>query len=111
VLIRQLVENLVGNALKYTRPGESPEVTVSACQSQDGRVLVTVADRGLGIPEEAQDWIFEPFRRAHHGDIPGSGLGLSTCRRIVERHGGSIRARSRHDGPGAVFEFDLMGTR
>lgn len=111
VLIRQLVENLVGNALKYTRPGEFADVTVSASTTAGGRVLVTVADRGLGIPEEAQDWIFEPFRRAHHGEIPGSGLGLSTCRRIVERHGGSIRARSRHDGPGAVFEFDLMGTR
>ena len=111
VLIRQLVENLVGNAIKYTRPGESPDVTVSACHTHGGRVLVTVADRGLGIPDGAHDWIFEPFRRAHNGDIPGSGLGLSTCRRIVERHGGSIRARSRPDGPGAVIEFDLMGTR
>lgn len=111
VLIRQLVENLVGNAIKYTRPGESPEVTVSARRTPGGRVLVTVADRGLGIPEGAHDWIFEPFRRAHKGDIPGTGLGLSTCRRIVERHGGTIRARSRPDGPGAVIEFDLMGTR
>ncbi|MEZ0581266.1 ATP-binding protein [Nocardioides sp. MH1] len=111
VLIRQLVENLVGNALKYSRPGECPEVTVSACHTHGGRVLVTVADRGIGIPDGAHDWIFEPFRRAHHGDVPGTGLGLSTCRRIVERHGGRIRALSRPDGPGAVIEFDLMGTR
>lgn len=111
VLIRQLVANLVGNAIKYARPGESPDVTVSASHTHGGRVLVSVADRGLGIPEGAHDWIFEPFRRAHHGDIPGSGLGLSTCRRIVERHGGSIRARSRPDGSGTVIEFDLMGTR
>ncbi|WP_188113588.1 ATP-binding protein [Nocardioides humilatus] len=111
VLIRQLVENLLGNALKYTRPGEGPDVTVSACHTHGGRVVVTVADRGVGIPDGAHDWIFEPFRRAHSDDIPGTGLGLSTCRRIVERHGGSIRALSRPDGPGAVIEFDLMGTR
>lgn len=111
VLIRQLVENLLGNALKYVRPDQEADVTVSARRTHGGRVLVSVADRGMGIPEGAHEWVFEPFRRAHHGDVPGTGLGLSTCRRIVERHGGSIRALARPDGPGTVIEFDLMGTR
>lgn len=107
VLIHQLVDNLLGNAFKYVRPGEPAEVAVTSRIEPGGRVVVRVADRGLGIPDDAHDWIFEPFRRAHGGDVPGTGLGLSTCRRIVERHGGRIRAESRLDGPGAAIEFDL----
>ncbi len=107
VLLHQLVDNLVGNALKYRRPDEPPAVHFSSRSDGNGRVVVRVADRGIGIPDGAHEWIFEPFRRAHSGDIPGSGLGLSTCQRIVERHGGTIRAISRKDGPGTVFEFDL----
>lgn len=106
VLIRQLVENVVANALKYVRPGQPPEITVAAHRAAD-RVVVRVADNGLGIPPGAHEWIFEPFRRAHDNTFPGTGLGLSTCRRIVERHGGSMRALPREDGPGSVFEFDL----
>ena len=66
-----------------------------------------MTDNGIGIPAGAHEWIFEPFRRAHEDAYPGTGLGLSTCRRIVERHGGSMRALPREDGPGSVFEFDL----
>lgn len=106
VLLRQLVDNLVANALKYVRPGQRPDITVSA-HHVHGRVVVRVADNGIGIPAGAHEWIFEPFRRAHEDAYPGNGLGLSTCRRIVERHGGSMRALPREDGPGTVFEFDL----
>ncbi|KAA1429422.1 ATP-binding protein [Nocardioides antri] len=106
VLLRQLVDNLVGNALKYARPDEPPDIAVSARHTAD-RVVVRVTDNGVGIPSGAHEWIFEPFRRAHDDTYPGTGLGLSTCRRIVERHGGSMRALSREDAPGTVFEFDL----
>ena len=106
VLLRQLVDNLVANSLKYVRPGEQPVITVSTRPARD-RVVVRVIDNGIGIPDGAHEWIFEPFRRAHESAYPGTGLGLSTCRRIVERHGGSMRALPRDDGPGTVFEFDL----
>jgi signal transduction histidine kinase len=106
VLIRQLVDNVVANAVKYVRPGQLPEITVTAHRTAD-RVVIRVADNGIGIPAGAHEWIFEPFRRAHEDGYPGTGLGLSTCRRIVERHGGSMRALPREDGPGSVFEFDL----
>ncbi|MDF2732627.1 MAG: sensor protein, partial [Desertimonas sp.] len=106
VLLRQLVDNLIANALKYVRPGEQPDITVETRQAR-GRVVVRVIDNGVGIPAGANEWIFEPFRRAHDDSYPGTGLGLSTCRRIVERHGGSMRALPREDGPGSVFEFDL----
>ena len=109
VLLRQLVDNLVANALKYTRPGEQPQITISSYRTRD-RVVVRVIDNGIGIPPGAHEWIFEPFRRAHDDAYPGTGLGLSTCRRIVERHGGSMRALPREDGPGSVFEFDLPQT-
>ncbi len=106
VLLHQLVDNLVANALKYVRPGQQPDIAVSAHHIH-GRVVVRVTDNGIGIPSGAHEWIFEPFRRAHEDAYPGTGLGLSTCRRIVERHGGSMRALPREDGPGSVFEFDL----
>jgi signal transduction histidine kinase len=110
VLLRQLVDNLVGNAIKYVRPGEEPAITVTTADEGD-RVVVRLADRGVGIPAGSDEWIFEPFRRAHGTAYPGSGLGLSTCRRIVERHGGSIRAIPRDDGPGSVFVLDLPHPR
>lgn len=106
VLLRQLIDNLVANALKYVRPGQLPDITVSTHRTAD-RIVVRVIDNGIGIPAGAHEWIFEPFRRAHDDAYPGTGLGLSTCRRIVERHGGSMRALPRDDGPGSVFEFDL----
>lgn len=106
VLLRQLMDNLLANAVKYVGPGQPADVTVSAHRNAD-RVVVRVSDNGIGVPPEAREWIFEPFRRAHGNAYPGSGLGLSTCRRIVERHGGSMRALPREDGPGSVFEFDL----
>ncbi|WP_183092964.1 ATP-binding protein [Nocardioides stalactiti] len=110
VLLRQLFDNLVANALKYIRPGQLPEITVSSHHDGD-RVVIRVTDNGIGIPDGAHEWIFEPFRRAHDEGYPGTGLGLSTCRRIVERHGGSMRALTRSDGPGSVFELDLPPAR
>lgn len=106
MLLRQLLDNLVGNALKYVRPGQAPDVEVVG-RLRSGDVLLTVSDRGVGIPEGEHELVFRRFHRAHPDGEPGTGLGLAICRSIVERHGGTIRALPRHDGPGTVFEVVL----
>ncbi len=106
-LLRQLLHNLLGNAVKYAVPGERPHITVTAVAAGD-RVEVTVADRGVGIPAGEEALVFEPFRRAsNHGDVVGSGLGLASCKRTVERHGGRIDAGPGPDGRGTAVTFDL----
>lgn len=106
-LLRGLLDNLIGNALKYVAPGDRPQVEVTGRHHWDGMVWVSVADRGIGLPAGSQDAIFDEFARAHGDAYPGTGLGLSICRRIVERHGGDITARSRRSGPGTTIEFRL----
>lgn len=113
-LLRHLLANLVGNAVKYTRPGERPDVTVtSEPDEHDGWVRLRVVDRGIGIPEGEEAAVFEPFRRAStvSGEYEGSGLGLALCKRIVRRHGGSIAARSNDDGPGTTVSVRLPAPR
>ena len=65
-------------------------------------------DNGQGIPREYQDGIFEPLKRLHGTEIPGTGLGLALCRTIVARHGGRIWVESEGSGCGAIFRFTLM---
>jgi signal transduction histidine kinase len=97
-LLRQLLDNLIGNALKYTPPGQPARVDVCATPHGAGWVRVDVADRGIGIPEGEHDAIFTGFHRAHRtADYAGTGLGLAICQRVVERHGGTIAA---NDNPG-----------
>ena len=86
VLVRQVVDNLIGNALKYVAPDVEPKVTVCGWRSSRRMVTVQVADNGIGIPAEEREQIFEEFHRAHYRDYEGSGLGLSIVRRIVSRH-------------------------
>ena len=107
VLIRQVLDNLVGNALKYVAPGVEPCVTVQGCSEQPGFVTIRVADNGIGIPKGEEDQIFEEFHRAHYRDYEGSGLGLSIVRRIITRHDGTIVALPNPTGQGTVFEFTL----
>lgn len=95
--LRQVVDNLVGNAVKYADPDRAAEVVVSARVDGD-RLLLEVSDRGLGIPERELAHVFEPFRRAHGGGTSGSGLGLAICHSVVTRHGGTISARPRSGG-------------
>ncbi|MBV9832509.1 MAG: HAMP domain-containing histidine kinase [Marmoricola sp.] len=108
-LLRHLLVNLVGNAVKYTRPGEKPIVTIRSFATRDGNwVRLYVVDAGIGIPEGEESLIFEPFRRATgvEANYDGSGLGLALAKRIVRRHGGTISA-SRNEGPGSTFTVTL----
>jgi two-component system, NtrC family, sensor histidine kinase HydH len=98
VRLRQALENLLRNA-EQASPGE---VTASVRVDQD-RLIVTVSDRGAGIPEGETERIFEPF---HTTKTRGVGLGLTVARRVVELHGGTITARNRRDG-GAVIEVAI----
>ncbi|GIJ04546.1 hypothetical protein Sya03_38980 [Spirilliplanes yamanashiensis] len=102
-MLRHVVDNLIGNALKYVRPGQDPRVDVTALPAEGDRVRFTVADRGIGIPDDDKPRIFETFHRAHAGKgYAGTGLGLAICRRIVERHGGTVTVE---DNPGGGTRF------
>ena len=111
--IRQLLQNLIGNALKFHQPGVPPVVRVDAqilaghspephlCNGQ--LCELTVADNGIGFDEKYLDRIFAVFQRLHGRDAyEGTGVGLAVCRKIAERHGGSITAKSA-PGQGATF--------
>jgi signal transduction histidine kinase len=101
-----LVRNLVDNAIRYTRPGGHVEVSVGA---DDGDVVLTVADDGVGIPQRDLPRIFERFYRvdrARSRETGGTGLGLSIVRHVVENHGGRISVESEL-GRGTTFEIRL----
>jgi PAS domain S-box-containing protein len=102
----ELFQNLISNSLKFVRGNTRARISVSV--SRDGSSWrFSVADNGIGIPPEAIDEVFLPFRRVSgDGRAPGTGLGLYTCKRIVERHGGSIWAESVPDG-GARICFTI----
>jgi PAS domain S-box-containing protein len=124
--IRQLLQNLIGNGLKFHRPDTPPRVEVTAtvepappALQQDGRLTaactdicrLTVADNGIGFEESHADRIFSPFKRLHGRDeYEGTGMGLAICRRIVERHGGDITAEST-PGEGTTFTVLLPVAR
>lgn len=106
-MLRQLLTNLLGNAVKYVEPGVTPHVAVTARRVGD-RVAVEVRDNGIGIPEAERARVFERLHRAHAEDrrYAGTGLGLAICKTIVVRHGGHIECRPAPGG-GTVFAFDL----
>ena len=108
VALRQLFANLVGNAVKYARPGVPARITVRA-QREGARVVVEVEDNGVGVSEHQRDLIFERFHRgiATGDERRGTGMGLAICRTIVQRHGGTIVCLPAEPGPGSVFRFDL----
>ncbi|HUQ93437.1 MAG TPA: ATP-binding protein [Bryobacteraceae bacterium] len=104
VQLMQVLQNLVGNALKY-RGDKVPEVIVSAERS-DKDWLFTVRDNGVGIAPQYHERIFKVFKRLHGRDIPGTGIGLAICQRIVGHYGGRTWVESK-DGHGATFRFTL----
>jgi PAS domain S-box-containing protein len=102
VQLAQLLQNLIGNAIKFHPPGVPPVVRVTARRTIGGCVM-TVADDGIGIPEADQERIFAMFTRLHgREEYAGTGIGLAICRRIAERHGGRIYVESE-PGRGAAF--------
>lgn len=107
--MRQLFQNLIGNALKFHRDGVLPIVKVSAQPSKDvhGTCEITVADNGIGFDEKYGDRIFGVFQRLHGRDsYDGTGIGLAVCRKIVERYNGTITAQGQ-PGEGATFIIKL----
>ncbi|MFF2245975.1 ATP-binding protein [Arthrobacter sp. NPDC058130] len=96
--LRVLLQNLIHNALAYSRPGVPPRILVTASAVPDG-VQLQVTDNGKGIPEQERDHVTEPLVRLHRDDDPpGSGLGLATCLRIAKAHGGRLEISSGPDG-------------
>lgn len=92
-LLYHLFQNLIGNALKYRRPGVRPLIEIGA-EREDDSWRLWIKDNGVGIEPEHQDLIFEPFRRAPNSKEPGTGIGLALCQRIVDRHHGHIWVES-----------------
>ena len=91
----QVLQNLLANALKFRQPDVTPEITVAATRVAHGW-RVSVTDNGIGVAAADRERIFAPFQRLHvPSDRPGSGLGLSICRKIIERHGGRVLGRGR----------------
>jgi signal transduction histidine kinase len=104
-LLRPVMLNLIGNALKFSAGQRQPRVEIGARQEAD-RVTVFVRDNGVGFPPERATELFQPFHRLHGRAFSGHGVGLSIVRRAVERHGGRVWAESR-PGEGATFSFSL----
>ena len=110
--MRQLLQNLIGNAIKFHRPGVPPIIKIDGTISPDAgddepngkkTLALTVEDNGIGFDEKYLDRIFTPFQRLHgRTEYPGTGIGLAVCRKIVERHGGTLTAQST-PGEGSIF--------
>jgi signal transduction histidine kinase len=94
--LRLLFRALISNALTYASPGRHSEIHIAASEAQSGPYLqIELTDNGRGIADEHQQSIFGLFSRLHtYADIPGTGMGLALCRRLMERHGGDISLRS-----------------
>jgi PAS domain S-box-containing protein len=101
----QVLTNLVANSLKYSRPDLAAAVHVSATH-EGSSWRIEVADNGVGIPTEHRERIFRIFQRLHGRDVPGTGIGLAICRKVVERHQGSIEVSESPYG-GAAFTIIL----
>lgn len=105
--IRRLFQNLISNALKYHRPDVPPVVKVSGTQLSPELIQIRVEDNGIGFDENQVERIFQPFQRlVGKSQFEGTGMGLAICKRIVERHGGELIARST-PGVGSTFIITL----
>ncbi|MGD8276766.1 MAG: two-component regulator propeller domain-containing protein [Gemmatimonadota bacterium] len=107
VQIRQIFQNLIGNALKFHRPDEAPVVRVGSVPTRPGAVELRFEDNGIGFDSADAERVFQPFQRLHsRQEYEGTGIGLAICRKIAERHRGSIRVESS-PGKGSVFTVSL----
>ena len=106
-MLYQVFLNLISNAIKYRDPQRRIHISVRSSMHQDERTCeIVVADNGRGIPEDRIENIFRPFHRAHGSEIEGSGIGLASVKKLIERIGGSISVES-NEGSGSVFTVRL----
>jgi light-regulated signal transduction histidine kinase (bacteriophytochrome) len=106
ILIRQVLDNLIGNAVKYSSKRELPRIELGATQL-NGATVYFVSDNGIGFDMQYADRLFAVFQRMHSAkDFAGSGVGLAIAQNIIQRHGGKIWAKSVPDS-GATFFFTL----
>ncbi len=106
--LTQVFQNLISNGIKYRKASESPVIHVGVARGEPGDMAqMYVRDNGIGIDPAHFDKLFIPFHRLHAwGKYPGTGIGLATCKKIVERHGGQIRVESEQ-GKGSTFYFSI----
>jgi light-regulated signal transduction histidine kinase (bacteriophytochrome) len=106
-LLRIMVENLLGNAWKFTGRQPEPRIEFGAVPSDNGNRVYYVRDNGAGFDEEHAGRLFAPFQRLHsEAEFPGTGVGLATVQRVVRRHGGKVWARGKVSH-GATFFFTV----
>ena len=102
-----MVDNLLGNAWKYCRGVQQPEIHFGMVSTDMNSHTFYIKDNGVGFDSDNAEGIFSPFRRFHQSDeFEGTGIGLATVYRIVRRHGGNVWVNSK-PGKGAVFYFTL----
>jgi PAS domain S-box-containing protein len=112
VQLRQVFTNVITNAVKYVAPGVAPDIRIDATPL-DGGWSFAIADNGIGIPAAARHRVFRMFHRETSNGYEGTGIGLTTCKRIIDRHGGTMWVDSRppaanaHHTTGSVFHFTL----
>mgnify|MGYP002260216263 CR=1 FL=1 len=107
-LLRMVLENLLGNAWKFTSKKDGPRIEFCRCGEEDGKYVFCVRDNGVGFEMAHAERLFQPFQRLHSQDeFPGTGIGLATVRQIVQRHGGRVWAEGAK-GAGAAFYFTLQ---
>jgi signal transduction histidine kinase len=106
-LLRAALDNLLGNAWKYSSRQAHAEIHFRATRSEQGEIIYSVRDNGAGFDMRYAAKLFQPFQRLHRADdFPGTGIGLATVQRIVRRHGGRIWAEATPER-GACFYFTL----
>ena len=105
VLLTQLFENILSNALKYRDPDRKPRIEISAVEKNE-QVTFSIKDNGIGIEDRFKDKIFGVFQRLHSKGYEGTGIGLAVCKKVITKHNGRIWIESTI-GEGTAFHFTL----